>query len=555
MTKSPVIAIGLDACDINLLEKWMSQGYLKTFSHLRQQGAYGRISNTAIYCGKPVEMGATETLWPEFITGRPASKTGHWDIVKYDQKSYKLSCDLQDSGYDYQNYPPFYALGEEYKVAVFDLPYASLVDGVNGIQLLGWGGTYPYNPNESDPPELYDEIVRQYGENPVLFQDHGMWWQDPYIKWETAALEASIKKHGDITQELLEKDDWDLFLMTFNETHTAGHDLYHLSDPDHPLYSTYSKRYSSDPLLTTYQQIDQEIGKILSDAPSDAYFLCFSIHGMGLNYSDLKSQAFLPEILYRLSFPGKQALAPGDSSTPPPPVMATFPRNSWHGQTWASLYEPNPIKKLWRTWTHKCFLKGDKHGLRSPWVLMDEDVPMGFMPVMWYQNLWPEMKAFALPGFADGHIRINLEGREKNGKVKPEEYDSLCEEISQALMKLIDARTGEAVVKQVARTRRSPLENDSSLPDSDLVVIWTEQMVDVVDSPDFGRVGPIPFFRAGSHWERGFLFAQGPGINPGSDLPTCETIDLAPTILSLMGAPIPREMEGRALIKSAKACK
>lgn len=548
--KKPVIAIGLDAGDPELIEKWMAEGHLKTFSQLRERGAYGSIHNTVQSCGVPEEMGATETLWPAFITGCRADTTGYWDIVKYDPRTYQVSCNVKDSGYDYEKFPPFYALGDDYKVAVFDLPYASVSQNVNGTQLLGWGGTYPYNPNASSPPELYDKIIQQYGENPILFKDDGTWRQDSYIRWEIPALANSIAGHAAISQQLLKQDQWDLFIMTFNETHTAGHDLCHCSDPRHPLYPTYAHRYGSDPLLETYKNIDRAIGEILSVAPQDAYVLCFSVHGMGLNYSDLNSQTFLPEILYRFNFPSHVAIAPGDPNVPPPPVMVTFPRNSWHGQVWASLYEPNPIKKLWRTWTHKRFLRNDKHGLRSPFALLDEDVCMGWMPVMWYQNLWPKMKAFALPGFADGHIRINLKERERDGIVMVDEYDALCEELSQTLLDLKDARTGQPIVKKVVRTRQSALDNDPTLPPWDLAVLWHEQMVDVVDSPDFGRIGPIPFFRAGSHWERGFLFAQGPGITPSSKLPVCEAIDLPPTILNLMGSPIPDYFEGKVLFNS-----
>lgn len=550
MKRIPIIAIGLDSGDPELLEKWMNEGHLKTFSKLRENGGYGRIHNTVNYCGIAEEMGATETLWPAFITGCRANTTGFWDIVKYDPKNYNISCDLQDSGYDYEKFPPFYALEDNYKIAIFDLPYASISQKVNGIQLLGWGGTYPYNPNASNPSELYGKIVKRYGKNPILYQDYGAWWQDSYIQWEISALADSIAKHAAIAKDFLQQDQWDLFLMTFNETHTAGHDLYHCSDPRHPLYSAYSKRYAVDPVLETYKNIDRAIGEILATAPQEAYVLCFSLHGMGLNYSDLMSQTFLSEILYRFSFPGQVAIAPGQPNTPPPPVMETFPRNSWHGQVWASLYEPNPIKRFLRTWTPKRFLKGDQHGLRSPFTLLEEDVPMSALPVMWYQSLWPKMKAFALPGFADGHIRINLKGREQNGIVTADEYDSLCEEISQVLLQLRDARTGQPVVKKVVRTRRSAMDYNATLPDSDLVALWyeNEQITDVVDSPDFGRIGPVPLFRTGSHWERGFLFAQGPGIAAKSTLPVCDTIDLPPTILNLMGAPIPDHFEGKVLL-------
>ncbi|MEW6497388.1 MAG: nucleotide pyrophosphatase, partial [Cyanobacteriota bacterium] len=100
------------------------------------------------------------------------------------------------------------------------------------------------------------------------------------------------------------------------------------------------------------------------------------------------------------------------------------------------------------------------------------------------------------------------------------------------------------------RTRQSASERHSKLPDGDLVVIWQEKYAtDVVESPDIGRIGPVPFNRTGSHRSDGFVVAQGPDITPSSDLPFGHSLDLAPTILNLMGAPIPEHFEGKPLVQ------
>ncbi len=58
--RNPVIAIGLDAADPNLLDKWMAEGKLKNLSKLRQQGAYGHLHNTVNYNQTPTETSSTE---------------------------------------------------------------------------------------------------------------------------------------------------------------------------------------------------------------------------------------------------------------------------------------------------------------------------------------------------------------------------------------------------------------------------------------------------------------------------------------------------------------
>lgn len=548
--KNSVIAIGLDAADPILINKWISQGHLPNVSKLFQQGAYANIRNTVKYCGNRTEFMVTEPLWAQFSTGCGSEKLGYWDTVKYTPENYGIDCDLYLSGYDYQEYSPFYALGNSYKVAVFDLPVSRISQQVDGLQVLGWGGHYPYSPSASNPPEILPEIIRQYGENPILFNDVGIWWDKAYVKWLQKALKDSISKRTAIACDLLQQESWDLYLTVFGEIHTAGHDIYNYSQPDHPLYPHLSKNGTvSDPLLETYQDIDLALGKILAQVPKDAYVVCFSLHGMGPNYSDLLSAALLPEVLYRLNFPGKVAIAPGNPELPPPKMTTNPIRNSWLGEVWAKNYEPNPIKRWLKPWLPSKFLHADQNGLASPYRLLQESVPFGWMPARWYQPLWPQMKAFALPSFTNGHIRINLQGREPYGIVSPSEYDALCDELTQILYRLKDGRTGEPLVKQVVRTRKFPTDNDPKLPDSDLVVLWQEHMTDVMDSPDVGRIGPLTHFRAGGHWNRGFFTIKGPGVAPGSHLADAESVDLAPTILELMGAPIPDYFDGKTLLR------
>jgi hypothetical protein len=94
------------------------------------------------------------------------------------------------------------------------------------------------------------------------------------------------------------------------------------------------------------------------------------------------------------------------------------------------------------------------------------------------------------------------------------------------------------------------LDDDPKLSDADLLVLWTAEPADVVDTP-FGRIGPVPFQRSGSHVERGFVLASGPGIPVGHTVSDAHALDLAPTIMSLIGAPVPRYMEGKPLFTAS----
>ena len=172
------------------------------------------------------------------------------------------------------------------------------------------------------------------------------------------------------------------------------------------------------------------------------------------------------------------------------------------------------------------------------------------MPAAWYQRVWPRMKAFALPAFNDGHVRINLRGRDPHGLVESSDYDAVCAEVTALISRLRHGRTGQPLVQEVYRTRRCPSDDGPKLPTADLVIEWRGDPVDVLDSPDVGRIGPLPYYRSGGHHPEGFLLACGSGIQPDSELPPGGPIDLAPTILRLLNRTIPSHLSGQPLINS-----
>ena len=555
--KTAVIAIGLDSADPVLLESWMAQGHLKNLNKLRQAGTYGRLHNTVNYCDTPTETSATERLWVMFSTGCLANKTGYWGPVKFHADCYEITHDTVNGAYDFKEYPPFYALGDKYRVAAFDVPVSALSENVKGVQILGWGGHAPHTPSHSQPPELLPDLIRQYGKNPVLHQDYGYWWDKAYFNRIQKGLNSSTSTRSAISQDLLKQETWDLFLTVFGETHSAGHDFWHLSQPDNPLYPyKNSSGLNGDPMLQAFEDVDRAIGEIIAAVPEPAYVVVFAVHGMENNVTDMFSMTFLPELLYRFNFPGKVGIARGKLGMTPPPPITNPRRKSWSGEVWQLKYDPNPIKQFLKKWTPSKFDKflDSKHqdDLVSPYELLKQSAPLNWMPAMWYQPLWSQMKAFALPAFAAGHIRINLQAREEKGVVPISEYEALCEELTHYLYSLKDGRTGELIVKEVVRTRtrQDALDCNPNLPDADLVVLWQDCPTDVVDSPDFGRIGPVTYYRSGGHRSRGFLMASGPGITPSSSLPEGQAIDIGPTILELMGAPIPDYCDGKSLLRT-----
>lgn len=545
-TRNPVIAIGMDAAEPSLLEDWMSQGYLKNLSRLRERGIYGRLQN--------FDDSNVETAWTTFATGCSPQKTGFWAHMGFKEGTYETET---RSAYDFKEYPAFYALGKDYRVAAFDVPQVRLTPQINGVQVGGWGAHSPQVPTASLPESLLEELEKQHGGSPALHNDYSVCLNlEQTLKIEDR-LKTGILRRVATCRDLLERENWDLFLTVFNDPHSAGHIFWHLSQPDHPLYETFKSRISHDPLLAIYQAMDDAIGKILEKAPDNAYIVIFSAHGMGSATIDLPSFVYLPEFMYRFNFPGQWRLAHGDISKPLPPPLTEMKWNYWERHLWGDKYESNPIRRFLRKETPTRIFK-----ILEPYLDRSEEpdiishsqlrrqgekvVPWN--PAQWYKPLWPSMKAFAIPSFAEGYIRINLEGREPQGKVTASEYHDLCDEICEKLYALKEPRQGIPMVKKIVRTRKDPNDRNPKLPDADLIIVWQDDYpTDVIDSPDYGRFGPLPHYRSGSHREKGLILAAGPNIEANTTISSGHVLDLAPTLLSLMDAPIPEYLEGKPL--------
>jgi predicted AlkP superfamily phosphohydrolase/phosphomutase len=536
--KRSVVAIGLDAAEPTLVLRWLEEGRLPALARLKADGVYVPLENFP-HC-------RAETACTTFLTGCPPSRTGRWGAFEFHDD---YSIDLLEA-YDFEEYQPFYALGPGYRVAVVDLPQARISHQVDGVQVLGWGAHSPMTPRASVPAGLLPELTARYGPHPTYEKDHAALWDGPALAAMKDGLVIGSARRAAICRELLGRERWDLLITYFGETHSAGHFFWHDTDAAHPLHALVAGE--PDRQLAVYQAVDRAVGAIVAAAPAGATIVVFSDHGMEGNSTDLPSLVFLPELLYRWSFPGRLGLEAPRSAAPPPPPVRPRASRSWTDEVWARRHDPNPITRaLRRRMPVPFFHYAIERRLGIDGIpLCPEDCRLGHEPPMWYCPAWPQMKAFALPSFSEGYVRLNVRGRERQGVVDPADYDRVCTEIETLLRQVRDARTGQPMVDAISRPRGGVHARDPKLPDADLLIRWSAQPADVVDTP-LGRIGPMPFQRSGSHVERGFLLGIGPGIGAASAPASGHAIDLAPTILALLDAPVPDYMEGKPLLGSS----
>ena len=150
-----------------------------------------------------------------------------------------------------------------------------------------------------------------------------------------------------------------------------------------------------------------------------------------------------------------------------------------------------------------------------------------------------ERACFAVPTNANsGGIRLNLVGREPNGKLHPgKETDDFVARLIDDLGELTEPASGRVLVNEVLRSREVfPGENVDLLPD--LFVRWNrETLISGVSSPKIGTIieEDTSTRRTGDHRSGGLYFVHGPGLAAGVRLPTARDEDIAPTVAALVG--------------------
>ncbi len=151
-----------------------------------------------------------------------------------------------------------------------------------------------------------------------------------------------------------------------------------------------------------------------------------------------------------------------------------------------------------------------------------------------------------------GEIRVNLVGREPQGRVRPGRgYDAYFVRLRQELLKIINLDTGEPIARALIRSR-DLYEGEylDSLPD--FLVEWNrESPVSRVASPRLGTFEKrFVGLRNGDHKPEGACWITGPGIVPGQRLAPVSVMDFAPTVGALLQTPI-SDVDGKPIAVAA----
>ena len=169
----------------------------------------------------------------------------------------------------------------------------------------------------------------------------------------------------------------------------------------------------------------------------------------------------------------------------------------------------------------------------------------------------PATRAIALPSDINGYVRLNLKGREPYGSIEPgAAAEAALSDLREALLELRDPASGEQIVTTVLTAEEAfGRDRHPDLPD---LMVGFRSDLGPLEACVSDRVGLVRaphqiVNRTGDHTPEGRLWIVGDGFEQAGAMPTANGLDLAPTILSLLDVPIPPELDGRALVDSARA--
>jgi predicted AlkP superfamily phosphohydrolase/phosphomutase len=511
-----VVLIGLDSCDPALAQRFAASGVMPNLARLLETSARAPVDNPpGLFVG---------SLWASFGTAlRPERHAFHcWthiDPITYEDRYRSASL---------AELPQFWSQISDAgkRVAVIDAPNMIANKPLNGFQIVEWGAHDKHHGFHASPAELAKRVEKEFGLHAALGKNAhavGDTAPDDYAHRagrlrtrdeECALLRdmlAGAEQKRQLTTTLMRETDWDLFLSVFGESHSIGHQQWHLHDPRHPRYDAQTvAAMGGDPLEQVYAALDRALGEVEEQAPKDALLLVHLSHGLGPLYA---GDHLLEDILARLDSHGRTSAAPQagkDSASTPTGALRRIA---------AGVRAPKAL----RSWVGRTFFSVPTVAERRS-----------------------RQKFFKEPNnTVYGGVRLNLMGREAKGCVRPEEVDAVIAELTEGLLELVNVDTGKPVVRSVERCDRwyGRVPTDT-MPD--LFLDWERSaLIETVSSPRIGTLHrPYTHWRTGDHRPAGLLLAKGEDFAPGVRMSGLAVEDIGPSIAARLGVEL-RNVDGR----------
>jgi predicted AlkP superfamily phosphohydrolase/phosphomutase len=511
-----VLIVGLDGATFDLMLPWAEQGHLPCLAGLLQRGTRSSLQSTV----PPI----TPCAWSSFMTGKNPGKHGLFDFVEPlpDRHGFRFTNASSRHGETLWGY--LSRLNR--RVGVMNVPMTYPPEPVNGYLLSGLD-----TPNEQSryahPETLRQELQSQSIKYCIDIQHLGNMRTDHRRDLRLQELKDAESTRTQALHYLRKKYPSDFTMVVYTATDQVQHHFWHYMDPQHDKYDAKGAERYRNAIRDVYVHVDGLIKSLLEGVDDDTVVIIMSDHGFGP----------VSNVRIRLN----QALEHRG--------LLAFEHEGASGRGFRRL----------AGWADGVLRSTLSNGAKR--------FIAGLLPKLrvWFENLdeahidWDHTAAYTNEAFrACPAVWVNRRQGGTNGTAAANgDAEDPVSKAEAVLKGLMDPQTGRPVVSRVYRTREiynGPYTDRAP----DLIPSWWDDGFlleqsspgspadrDVERSTEPVK-GGVEF--AGSHRLEGvFMMAGGPARR-GHVFTGAQITDVAPTVLYLMGLPIPEDMDGRPLL-------
>lgn len=501
-----VVVIGIDSATLDLIEPYAAAGHLPYIARLLREGVYAPMRSTLPVMSPPA--------WTSMITGQNPGKHGIYDFLRFIPGTYRIQATRSDQ----TSYRTIFDLASQQgqRVLAINIPLTYPPRPVNGVMLAG-----PIVPSRgifTHPPELSQHLQA------VGYR------QEVDMRYTRGADAAYLDELRTVTSSqvqtflwLLQREPWNLAMIVLRAVDEVMGFMWHHSDPQHPWHDPVAAQEFGGAICAIHQLIDHAVGAIIGAAGPGATVVLVSDHGGGPCYKEVFLNIWLEQ------------------------------------QGWLVRKRHHPLDGLRRTVQQRVGLTRDniapRLNSRWAWAIRNRiPLPVQHVLVPEQQNPtlsdsvdWTRTRAYSMGNI--GQIYLNLKGREPQGIVDPgRERDQLLDQITHALAQLTDE--GEPVLDAVYRSEeiyhgpyatKGPDLNILMRGMSYITQSWREMAGHQLFAP--------PGSYSGTHRLHGLMALHGPAVLPLGRQDEVQIVDMAPTLLWLLGLAIPDDLDGALLTR------
>jgi predicted AlkP superfamily phosphohydrolase/phosphomutase len=504
-----VFVLGLDGATWDVLNPLVRGGELPNLARLVKQGVSGTL--------RSVFPPLSPVAWAGIMTGKNSGKHGIFEFLEYahDPRGGRVNSS---------------------RAIQADLVWE--IAGRHGKTTVAGGVPLSY-PSRPAPGFYLGDFLSPVGA-PDFASDRAIFTElerevGAYRPWSTsvhdggreaevvADLTDFLDQHLKAVRFLLRRCEWDLFVFDLMATDRAQHELWHVWEPSHRAAWGRDLSVVRRQLIDFWKRLDEGIGDIEADLPSDTAVILMSDHGFG-------------PIEWYVNF-NVWLLERGDIA-----LHDSFYVRQKH---WFYRHGVTP-EWLYSQMVH-LGLAGQRVGrFRGKQTSLLERV--GQSAFLSRRHIdWSRTKAYSQGNF--GQIFLNLQGRQPQGCVAPEDAGPLLDDLRAGLLAIPHPESGAPLVERVYQ-REELYHGPHAHLAPDLTVVlsdWRYRTIGLHDFTTNKLISPA-FGPTGDHRMEGVFIASGPAFRAGAPLDEgANLLDIAPTVLHLLGIPVPGDMDGRVL--------